>query len=135
LPSDLKFPSCSDIISAPMEFRVPEKQAFKIGEVCEMMEVQPYVLRYWETEFEDLRPQKNATNQRIYRARDIEIVHLIKKLLYEEGYTIEGARRQLKKEIARLEHNGSGISQEDMAETLQRLRQELQEILVSLRSH
>ena len=118
-----------------MEFRVPEKQAFKIGEVCEMMEVQPYVLRYWETEFEDLRPQKNATNQRIYRARDIEIVHLIKKLLYEEGYTIEGARRQLKKEIARLEHNGSGISQEDMAETLQRLRQELQEILVSLRSH
>lgn len=116
-----------------MEFKVPEKQLFKIGEVCEMMQVEPYVLRYWETEFEDLKPQKNPMGQRIYRARDIEIVYLIKKLLYEEGYTIEGARKQLKREIAKLESGGSAtLSSDEIVENLRKIRWELKEILTLL---
>jgi len=116
-----------------MEFKVPQKQLFKIGEVCEMMEVEPHTLRFWEKEFEDFNPQKNAMNQRVYRARDIEIAYLIKKLLYQEGYTIEGARRQLKREISRLDHDGNGFPQEEIQEGLKRILQELREILTILR--
>ena len=114
-----------------MAFKVPEKQTFKIGEVCEMLQLEPYVLRYWESEFEDLSPQKNAMGQRIYRPRDIEIIYLIKKLLYEEGYTILGARKQLKREIAKL--NGSeGMDREEVVQNLRKIRWELQEILTLL---
>lgn len=113
-----------------MEFKVPDKKAFKIGEVCEMMQVEPYVLRYWETEFEELQPDKNPTGQRVYRPRDIQIVHVIKKLLYEEGYTIIGARKQLKKELAREE--GEELDQEDLAEKLREIREELRSILTLL---
>jgi len=116
-----------------MEFRVPSKQSFKIGEVCEMLQVNPPTLRWWEKEFEDLRPQKNAMGQRIYRPNDIEIVYLIKKLLYEEGYTAEGARKQLKKEIAKLNGgSGSNLSHEELVDDLRKLRWELQEILTLL---
>jgi DNA-binding transcriptional MerR regulator len=114
-----------------MEFKVPAKQIFKIGEVCEMMQVEPPTLRYWEMEFEDLKPEKNATGQRIYRPRDIEIVYLIKKLLYEEGYTIAGARKQLKREILRLD-DGSAVSHEEIAERLREIRGELSQILTLL---
>jgi DNA-binding transcriptional MerR regulator len=114
-----------------MEFKVPAKQIFKIGEVCEMMQVEPYVLRYWETEFDDLKPEKNPMGQRIYTPRDIEIVYLIKKLLYEDGYTIVGARKQLKRELAR-SGNGSSLDAEEIVENLKRLRWELQEILTLL---
>lgn len=115
-----------------MEFKVPEKQVFKIGEVCEMMDVQPYVLRYWETEFEDLQPQKNPMNQRVYRARDIQIVYLIKKLLYEEGYTIEGARKQLKREIAKMNRDGNAPDPGEILEDVKKVRQGLKEILTIL---
>ena len=114
-----------------MEFKVPEKQTFKIGEVCEMMQVEDHTLRYWEKEFEDFQPEKNAMGQRIYRQRDIQIAYLIKKLLYEEGYTIVGARKQLKKEIAKL-NSGGALSHEEIAEHLRKIRSELQEILTLL---
>lgn len=114
-----------------MEFKVPEKQAFKIGEVCEMMQVEPYVLRYWETEFEELQPQKNPMGQRVYRPADIEIVYLIKKLLYEEGYTIEGARKQLKREMLK-KKDGSAIDRDEILEKLKKIRWELSEILTIL---
>ena len=114
-----------------MEFKVPEKQAFKIGEVCEMLQVEPPTLRYWEMEFEDLRPEKNAMGQRIYRPKDIETAYLIKKLLYEEGFTIAGARKQLKKEIAKL-HGEATLTQEEIVDSLRKIRWELQEILTLL---
>jgi len=114
-----------------MEFQVPQKQTFKIGEVCEMLQVEPYVLRYWETEFEELSPEKNAMGQRIYRPKDIEIVYLIKKLLYEEGFTIVGARKQLKRELSKIAE-GSAMSQEEVLESLRKLRWELKEILTLL---
>jgi DNA-binding transcriptional MerR regulator len=115
-----------------MAFKVPEKQTFKIGEVCEMLQLEPYVLRYWESEFEDLNPQKNAMGQRVYRTRDIEIIYLIKKLLYEEGYTIIGARRQLKREITKLSGDVSSMGREEIVESLKRIRWQLQEILTLL---
>ena len=74
---------------------IPNKLFFKIGEVAELAGVEPYVLRYWETEF-SIKPSKSKKQQRLYQRRDIESILRIKKLLYEERYTIEGARKRLK---------------------------------------
>ncbi|MFM9905100.1 MAG: MerR family transcriptional regulator [Pyrinomonadaceae bacterium] len=74
---------------------IPEKIYFKIGEVCELVGVQAHVLRYWETEFSMLSPQKNKSGQRSYRRRDVEIALRIKQLLYKEMFTIAGARKKL----------------------------------------
>jgi len=74
---------------------IPDKLYFKIGEVCEITDIQPHVLRYWETEFPQLAPEKNRSGQRVYKRRDIEIVLKIKKLLYEDKFTIAGAKRRL----------------------------------------
>ena len=78
---------------------IPEKIYFKIGEVCELVDVQAHVLRYWETEFPMLSPQKNRSGQRSYRRRDVEISLRIKELLYDELYTIAGARKRLQHEL------------------------------------
>jgi DNA-binding transcriptional MerR regulator len=75
--------------------QVSKKLFYKIGEVCALTDTQPYVLRFWESEFPQLAPRKGRTGQRLYRERDIELVREIKKLLYEEGYTIAGARKKL----------------------------------------
>ncbi len=82
-----------------MERQIPNKLFFKIGEVCEITDTQPYVLRYWESEFSALAPAKNSSGQRIYRRRDIETVLRIKQLLYEEGFTIAGAKKRLEAEM------------------------------------
>ena len=74
---------------------IPDKQYFKIGEVSELTHLEPYVLRYWETEFKMIRPVRFGSNQRMYRRRDVEIIMEIKKLLYEAGFTIAGARKKL----------------------------------------
>ncbi len=71
------------------------KLYYKIGEVCEIIGVESHVLRYWETEFRDLAPPKNKSGQRTYRPKDIELLLRIRKLLYEDGFTIAGARKQL----------------------------------------
>ncbi len=82
-----------------MAKKIPNKLFFKIGEVCELTETQPYVLRYWESEFPALAPAKNNSGQRIYRRRDIETILRIKALLYEEGFTIAGAKKKLEQEM------------------------------------
>lgn len=74
---------------------IPKKYYFKIGEVAGLADVKPYVLRYWESEFEWLRPEKTRTNQRVYSRKDVELVLLIGFLLHERRYTIEGARKIL----------------------------------------
>jgi DNA-binding transcriptional MerR regulator len=74
---------------------IPNKIYFKIGEVCELVGVQAHVLRYWETEFSMLSPQKNQSGQRSYRRRDVEVALRIKQLLYNEMFTIAGARKKL----------------------------------------
>ncbi len=77
--------------------KIPDKLFFKIGEVAHLTGLKPHVLRYWESEFRELTPQKSRARQRLYRKRDVEKVLKIKQLLYFEGYTIEGARKKLRK--------------------------------------
>jgi DNA-binding transcriptional MerR regulator len=77
---------------------IPEKLYFRIGEVAQLCRLPAYVLRFWETEFPHLKPVKSSTGQRMYRHKDVESVLRIKKLLYEEGFTIAGARQQLRVE-------------------------------------
>lgn len=77
---------------------LPEKLYFKIGEVANLTGVKQHVLRYWESEFTSIRPQKSKTNQRLYRRRDVEAVLAVKHLLYDRKYTIEGAKNHLKSE-------------------------------------
>ena len=78
---------------------IPEKLYFRIGEVAQLCRLPAYVLRFWETEFPQLKPVKSSTGQRMYRHKDVESVLRIKKLLYEEGFTIAGARQHLRAEI------------------------------------
>lgn len=78
---------------------IPEKLFFKIGEVCELAGVQAHVLRYWESEFPTLAPQKNRAGQRVYRKRDVEMALRIKELLYDDQYTIAGAKKRLATEM------------------------------------
>lgn len=75
--------------------QLPDKRYFRIGEVSDLLEVKPHVVRYWESEFPTLVPTKSPAQQRLYRKKDIESLFLIKHLLYEEGYTVAGARARL----------------------------------------
>ena len=123
-----------------MDKKIPNKLFFKIGEVCEITDTQPYVLRYWESEFPALAPAKNSSGQRIYRRRDIETVLRIKQLLYEEGFTIAGAKKKLEAEMA-----GRAVTPlppgveapapnagSDRVQALRQVREQLREILTLL---
>jgi DNA-binding transcriptional MerR regulator len=83
------------------EIVIPEKLFFRIGEVSKLCSLPAYVLRFWETEFPQLKPNKSNTGQRLYRRKDVENIVRVKKLLYEEGYTINGARQFIKAETKR----------------------------------
>jgi DNA-binding transcriptional MerR regulator len=74
---------------------VPDKLFYKIGEVSKISGIEPYVLRYWETEFPFLRPRKNKSGQRVYVKKDLELIAQVKKMLYQDRYTIEGVRKRL----------------------------------------
>src|SRR5262249_26982898 len=82
----------------PSSSDIPDKLYFRIGEVSRLCDVPAYVLRFWESEFPQLKPHKGGTGQRLYRRRDVETALHIKTLLYEEGYTIPGARQVIKTE-------------------------------------
>ncbi len=73
----------------------PEEKLYKIGEVCKLADVQPYVLRYWETEFPQLAPNKSGGGQRLYTRHEIDTILRIKELLYRDGFTIAGAKKKL----------------------------------------
>ena len=75
---------------------MPSKYSFRIGEVAKILSIKPYILRYWESEFDQLRPKKLDNKQRLYLHKDIKILFLIKKLLYKDGYSIQGAKQALK---------------------------------------
>ena len=83
-------------MSAIEQVQIPEKLFHKINEVSTITQIKPYVLRYWETEFPMLAPEKDENDQRRYRKADIELILQIKRLLYQEKFTIAGARKQLK---------------------------------------
>ena len=79
-----------------MDFQIPDKLYYKIGEVAKFTGVKTHVLRYWETEFKAIRPNKSRSNQRLYRKRDVELILHLKDLLYNQGFTIAGARKKLR---------------------------------------
>ena len=113
---------------------IPDKLYFRIGEVAKLCKLPAYVLRFWETEFPQLKPVKSSTGQRMYRQRDVENVLRIKKLLYEEGFTIAGARQQLKSESKpTAKQTGLPSPKQGRNDGLKKVRQGLQEILVILK--
>ena len=99
---------------------------YSISEVAEMIGEEPYVLRFWEKEFSQIKPRKNRAGNRIYQARDIEKVMRIKRLLHEDGYTIEGARNLLKREGAEA---GADPRAEKVRAMLRDVRNEIEDIL------
>lgn len=112
--------------------KIPEKIYFKIGEVSRLLELEPYVLRYWETEFSSLKPEKTRTGQRSYRRQDIELLVSIRHLLHEELFTIAGARKRLKE----MKKEGQKEPFEHVIEKLElealRLKQELEPLKIAL---
>ena len=107
------------------------KLFYKIGEVCKICEVPAHVLRYWETEFPTLAPNKNRSGQRIFREKDVQLVAEIKRLLYEEGYTIAGARKQLRRNGANLRTAPlfSKVGADSSKKLLAQIRGELQDLM------
>jgi DNA-binding transcriptional MerR regulator len=111
------------------EVIIPDKLYFRIGEVASLCRLPAYVLRFWETEFPQLKPVKSSTGQRMYRKRDVESVVRIKKLLYEDGFTIAGARVQLREET-KSERNQSALPfPVNPSLNVAHVRHELQQIL------
>ncbi len=116
------------------EVLIPDKLYFRIGEVARLCRLPAYVLRFWETEFPQLKPTKSSTGQRMYRRRDLENVLRIKQLLYEQGYTIPGARQQLRAELRPARGLGLPFPRRTSPDGLKCVRQGLQEILAILSS-
>jgi DNA-binding transcriptional MerR regulator len=114
---------------------IPDKLYFKIGEVSEILGVEPYVLRYWETEFAQLTPKKSGSDHRLFRRKDVELLLRIKHLLYEKRYTIEGARQTLQTEGRASKPRASKRSQQELFsnDPLPEIRRELGEILQLLK--
>ncbi len=109
----------------------PVQEFFSIGEVCDLTELKPHVLRYWESQFKFLSPAKNRSGNRVYQRREIEMVMLVKQLLYSEKYTIDGARQKLdefRKSGGLKTAARTGLD----AETAQMMERELREILALL---
>ncbi len=106
---------------------IPNKRYFTIGEVSELCQVKPHVLRYWEQEFPDLEPVKRRGNRRYYQRHDVMLIRQIRSLLYEEGYTIGGARQHLSGEAARDDNTQS-------QQLIRQLRTELEEVMRILRT-
>lgn len=125
--------------TANSEVDIPEKLYFRIGEVAELAKLEPYVLRFWETEFPQLKPTKSSTGQRMYRRRDVENVLMIKRLLYEEGFTIAGAREKLKTDAkaSRQQQPLPFIAPSANKDGLKRVRAGLQDLLrlLNTRNH
>lgn len=116
-----------------MDDRFPEKLFYRIGDVSEITGIKPHVLRYWEAEFSGLHPRKNRAGQRIYERRDVEIVLEIKKLLYDQRYTISGARKFLVRRVKQTAKKSSrAIEAADISQALNTCRQELRALLTLL---
>jgi len=115
--------------SRSAEIVIPDKLYFRIGEVASLCRLPAYVLRFWETEFSQLKPVKGSTGQRMYRKRDVESVVRIKKLLYEDGFTIAGARQQLREETKQDRNQATLPFPGNPSVNVAHLRNELEQIL------
>jgi DNA-binding transcriptional MerR regulator len=123
----------SEAVATANAPEIPDKLFFRIGEVSTMLGLEPYVLRYWETEFPSLSPKKSGTGHRLYRRKDVELLLRIKHLLYEKRFTIDGARQFLHEE-AKSGHKEVKQEQQILfADPLPEIRRELTEILKLMR--
>jgi len=111
------------------EILIPDKLYFRIGEVATLCHLPAYVLRFWESEFPQLKPVKSSTGQRMYRKRDVESVLRIKQLLYEQGFTISGARQQMRAETKSDKTQSAIPFPSQSTPEIQHIRQGLREIL------
>ena len=107
---------------------IPDKLYFKIGEVSQIAQVEPYVLRYWESEFSMMRPTRSRARQRLYHRRDIELILEIKRLLYEEKFTISGAKKKLRHWRRIQTEKGADEPADLHPDILKHIRSELEEI-------
>jgi len=130
-------PSARTISALGARSAIPDKLFYKIGEVSRIADIEPYVLRYWETEFPFLKPRKNKSGQRVYVKKDLELILEIKRLLYQERYTIEGVRKRFGENAAYIKQ--AAPSEADKAldtlpqdKILELVRKRLREILNSL---
>lgn len=121
-------PNSSNIELPP----IPGKRYFTIGEVSELCQVKPHVLRYWEQEFPQLKPVKRRGNRRYYQRHDVEMIRNIRSLLYEQGFTIGGARQQLSGDGAK--HHEPHAQTQANPDTVKQLRSDLEELLKLLNS-
>jgi DNA-binding transcriptional MerR regulator len=119
-------------VSKTADILIPDRLYFRIGEVATLCRLPAYVLRFWETEFSQLRPVKSSTGQRMYRRKDVENVLHIKRLLYEEGFTIAGARQHLRDEIKGDKKQTPLPFPVNSASNLKYIRQGLRDILTML---
>ena len=115
--------------ASPNAPEIPDKLFFRIGEVSTMLGLEPYVLRYWETEFPSLSPKKSGTGHRLYRRKDVELLLKIKHLLYEKRFTIDGARQHLHAEAKTPQNDIKQEQQPLFADPLPEIRRELSDIL------
>jgi DNA-binding transcriptional MerR regulator len=113
----------------PTEKEIPDKRYFRIGEVSALTGLEPYVLRYWETEFSEIRPVRSPAGQRLYRKQDIETVFEIKTLLYDNRFTIAGAKQYLKspQQLAEPQSGSETITLEELRKELVAIRELLGE--------
>jgi DNA-binding transcriptional MerR regulator len=114
----------------------PDKLFYKIGEVSRIVGVEPYVLRYWETEFSFLKPRKNKSGQRVYIKKDVELLLAIKRLLYQERYTIEGVRKRLGLSSSVENRSEQDLQKKEVrhpAKVVEHVKQRLREILSQLK--
>ena len=109
-------------VDKPFKKELPDKLYFKVGEVSDILGVPAYVLRFWETEFKRINPKRTSSGQRLYRKRDIELILKIKHLLYEQKFTIEGAKQQLKAETAGIKEKVKKISLDEIRSELENIR-------------
>ena len=124
-------PDLSSDLSEIPDSEIPDKLYFRIGEVSSLVGVEPYVLRYWETEFPSVGPKKSGTGHRMYRRKEVELLLKIKYLLYEKKFTIEGARQYLSSEGKAKRRLPMKTAQQDLfgGEGLPEIRKELAAIL------
>src|SRR5579871_3017165 len=124
-----------DVALQPGTPEIPDKLYFKIGEVSELLGVEPYVLRYWESEFPVLSPKKSGTGHRLYRRKDVELLLRIKHLLRDKRYTIEGARQSLQAEAKAPKAKPAKAPQRELFpdDPLPEIRRELADILQLLK--
>ena len=117
-----------------MKAVIPDKIFFKIGEVAQLTSLRPSVLRYWETEFESLKPNKSRSGQRLYTKNELELILEIKKLLYSEKHTIEGARKKLinRGKLRKPRMTESDLNTDKMIKVIHEVKEELTKIKNSL---